>query len=105
MESYPPLIQRNTKGRSLSIILAPLRQELGPSNGLSEEVIIKAARKFYKLFGKLPTADSKEQVPGMHGETWCAINAAGRLGLRGLSKGRPLSKILVRLREEFKNKQ
>jgi superfamily II DNA or RNA helicase len=94
-----------TKGRSLSIILEPLRKELGLDKGLSEEVILKSAREYHGLHGKLPTNKAHEEVPGMPGETWRAIDAAGRKGHRNLTKGRPLSKILAPLKEELKNKQ
>lgn len=71
---------------------------------LTEEKIIEAARAYHKEHGSLPVVASQEEVPGMAGKTWGALNAAGRLGLRGLTKGRTLSVILAPLREELGRK-
>ncbi len=102
-----------TKGRTLSTILAPLREEIGSNpkrrkNGpykelLSESSIIEAAREYYARRGKLPTADSREQLSTYPETTWNTVYAAGRRGHRGLTKGRTLSKILAPLREEIGN--
>ncbi len=90
-----------TKGRTLSMILAPLRKELGLTNTLTEAAIIEAAREFYKIHGKLPNQASEESVPGMNGESWRQIDAACRLGYRSLTKGRTLIKILEPLKREL----
>lgn len=90
-----------TKGRTLSVILEPLRKELGLDKILTEEQIIQVAREFYGLHKKLPTQTSPEPVPGMPNDTWGAINMAGHIGLRGLTKGRTLYVILEPLRKEL----
>jgi hypothetical protein len=97
------------KGRTLFQILEPLRNEFRivsarDKENLTEDQIIEAARKFYKKYHRLPTADKKDknkEVPGMPDETWPGINAAGRYGGRGLNKGRTLSKILKPLKKEL----
>ncbi|NDC38412.1 MAG: hypothetical protein EBZ48_10215, partial [Proteobacteria bacterium] len=86
-------------GRTLAKILEPIRSELGFDNTLTEEAIREAARAYHKLYLKIPTKDSTEPVPGMEGESWKKIYAAGYLGLRGLEKGRSLTKILEPLRD------
>ena len=60
--------------------------------------IIRAAKAYFKLYGKWPSAWSKESVLGMAGVTWLAIDLAGKRGGRGLTKGRTLSKILEHLK-------
>jgi len=62
---------------------------------LTEDQIIEAARKFYKIYGSLPTQHSKEEVPGMPDTTWSGINWAAR------KKGRSLSQILQPLRKKL----
>ncbi|MCO6431602.1 MAG: DEAD/DEAH box helicase family protein [Deltaproteobacteria bacterium] len=89
------------KGGSLFSILEPLRLELGLDRSLSDETIIAAAREFYVLHKKLPSATSKEEVPGRPGDSWKAIDAAASAGTRGLPKGRSLPQILAPLREEL----
>ena len=54
------------------------------------------------LYGRLPTDISKDEVPGMPGETWCAINAAASAGYRSLTEGKTLSVILSPLKEGLK---
>lgn len=68
---------------------------------LKESSILRAARIYVKRHGRLPTQKSTETVPGLRGETWCAINAAGAQGIRGLEKGRTLPKILEPLKLEL----
>ena len=100
-----------TSGRTLSKILAPLRKELGinpkrRTSGpykqlLSESSIIEAAREYYSRRGKLPTASSREKLSTYPATNWAAVNSAGWVGSRGLTKGRTLSKILAPLRYEL----
>ena len=97
-----------TKGRTLSKILAPLRYELEPPGSpklspLSEVSIIEAAREYYSRRGKLPTASSREKLSTYPATNWAAVNSAGWVGSRGLTKGRTLSKILAPLRDELAN--
>jgi len=89
------------KGRTLSKILAPLRAELGIRTPLSEAAIVSAARKHHAIFGRLPSHGSTEPVPGMPHCSWNTIELAGFRGVRGLAKGRSLSKILKPLRDEL----
>jgi len=88
------------KGRTLSEILKPLRQELF---GLTEKKIIEAAKEFYKIHGSLPTSKNTDKgaVPGMPHTTWKAIDQAGYRGKNGLDKGRTLSEILKPLKEKL----
>ncbi len=67
----------------------------------TESSILRAARIYVKRHGRLPTQKSAETVPGLRGETWRAINAAGAQGIRGLEKGRTLPKILEPLKREL----
>ncbi len=69
---------------------------------LAPEQIIAAGRKFFELHGRLPSQNSREEVPGMPGETWAIINGAGREGNRGLAEGQTLAKLFVDLRVELK---
>lgn len=69
---------------------------------LAPEQIIAAGRKFFELHLRLPSQNSREEVPGMPGETWSALNGAGREGYRGLAKGQSLAKLFVDLRVELK---
>lgn len=89
-------------GNSLSKLLQPLRAELGLDQTLSEPAILAAARTFHHEHGRLPSQLTTDPVPGMPGESWSKIHGAGQLGLRGLQKGRTLSKILHPLREELR---
>ena len=59
------------------------------------------AKEFYKIYGSLPTRESKEDVPGMPHTTWKAIDAAGHRGKNGLDKGRTLFQILKPLKEKL----
>lgn len=69
---------------------------------LVPEEIVTAGRKFFELHGRLPSQNSREEVPGMPGETWAIINGAGREGNRGLAEGQTLAKLFVDLRIELK---
>ena len=89
-------------GDSLSKLLQPLRTELGLDKTLSEPAILAAARTFHHEHERLPSQLTTDPVPGMPHESWSKIHGAGQLGLRGLQKGRTLSKILQPLREELR---
>lgn len=100
------------QGRTLSVILAPLREEVGatprgPRIGtlfkpaLSESAILEAGREYFLRNGLMPDHHSKGEVPGMPDDSWGAINQAGQDGYRGLAQGRTLAKILAPLRAEF----
>jgi len=92
------------KGQSLSKILLPLREEYQhkiPGKPLTEDGILRAAREFYSRYGKLPTCASQESAPFLSGDTWGAIDRAGKMGYRNLNKGRTLSSILTPLRVEY----
>lgn len=103
-----------TAGRPLAAILAPLRKELGSNPRgrkpgvalkplLSEQEVLEAGRTFFELHGALPDSQEVREVPGLPHETWAAVNQAGQHGLRGLSQGRTLSKILAPLRRELRD--
>ena len=100
-----------SKGRTLSKILAPLREELGLNRRgsrsylpiLSEHSIIEAARDYYERHGKLPLKKSKEMLSNCPATNWTAVHLAGSRGYRGLTKGRTLAKILAPLRDELAN--
>ena len=84
---------------SLSRLLEPIREELGAKRRkgktpLSEDQIREAAAEYKRLYGRDPTQGSREPVPGLPGETWSGINAAGKDGYRGLTKGRTLPVML-----------
>lgn len=72
----------------------PQRREV-----LSEEAIISAAEQYFKKNGKFPSSGSRELIPSMPGECWRNIDGCGSQGIRGLEKGRTLSRILRPLRE------
>ncbi|MDD9897704.1 MAG: hypothetical protein OXU45_01760, partial [Candidatus Melainabacteria bacterium] len=67
---------------------------------LNEEMIIRAAKEFYRIHGRFPHAGSKEPVPNLD-ETWSSISSACHCGGRGLIKGRTLSKILKPVRSSL----
>jgi superfamily II DNA or RNA helicase len=91
---YRGLVNR----KSLAAILEPFSGQRKWGRPLTEKLIIEAARAFFKKHKKWPGQASKESVPGIPGETWDAINQAGQRGLRGIKKGRTLSKILAPLK-------
>ncbi len=64
---------------------------------LSEEKILQAAHIFMERRNLIPFASTPGPVPGLPGETWRSIDDAGRLGERGLKKGRTLKEILAPL--------
>jgi hypothetical protein len=84
------------KGRTLSVILSDLR----PDRSLSEEIVVEAARKFHELFGRWPTSDSTEPVPGVPETSWISIDKAARRGTRGFKRGRSLAKILASVKDD-----
>lgn len=91
---------------SLSNVLAGLRDELGIVSRkekplLTEKQIIVAAKKYYKVTGRLPGAHNQDPVPGMPGEKWQNIQNALKKGLRGLPGGTSLARILEDLRKEL----
>ncbi len=100
------------KGRTLSQILAPLRDELGanrrgrlPKPLLTESSIIEAAREYYAQHGKLPTGRSPEKLSTHPGTSWSTVNQAGCTGSRGLTRGRTLAKILADLRSDLNTRR
>jgi len=68
---------------------------------LSDEAIVSGSREYFHTHGKLPTAHSREPVPGLPGESWSAIDRALSFGFRGFAPGRSLSRLLQPLRVEF----
>jgi superfamily II DNA or RNA helicase len=68
---------------------------------LSEDLIIKAAIAHYEDHGHWPSCETKQRPRLLPNDTWGALNAAGRLGLRNLPKGRTLAKILAPIKAEF----
>ena len=87
-------------GRTLAVILKPIKLLHGSkvrADGalLTVEKIVNAAIEQFKDTGKWPTsADSESKIPRLPGDTWAAINGAGRTGGRNLEKGQTLAKIL-----------
>jgi hypothetical protein len=81
------------KGSSLSKLLVAhgLREA---KDDLTVEQILKGAEAHHAGTGKWPTTSSGV-VDDAPGETWVAIDAALRGGVRGLPKGSSLSKLLV----------
>jgi hypothetical protein len=87
--------------------LAKLREQLGgkPNHydqpNLTKEIIRHWAQLYFNNVGKLPTENSGLIEEASYRITWCAVNAALRQGLRGLSGGSSLSKFLF---EEFEKR-
>ncbi len=95
------------KGQTLAEILKPLREQYGSKirgAPLTVEAIREAAIKHFQKAGEWPNQHTKNEVPGMPGETWQAINLAGQNGHRGLVKGQTLSEILQPLKKEYESK-
>ena len=99
-----------TPGRSLSAILAPIRPNglrsslLGrlKKPPLNEKAIERAAFEHLHAYGKVPSNSSREPLAGLPGESWSAIDEAGRKGQRGLAKGRTVAEIVSAVREEHR---
>src|SRR5262245_685157 len=62
---------------------------------LSIAQVLAWADADHALTGHWPKADSGEILSGPAGETWLRVNAALRLGLRGLPGGSSLAKLLA----------
>ena len=96
------------KGRTLAKILEPTKLLHGSKvkgSLLIEEEIIKAAIEHFDKTGKWPTcADSTSKIPLLPGDTWAAINDAGRGGFRNLEKGRTLAVILNPIKVKYGSK-
>jgi hypothetical protein len=73
-------------------------------DALTIEAIREAATNHFKNTGNWPNNKTTGNVPGMPGETWSAIDGAGRYGCRGLQKGKTLSAILKPLKQEYGSK-
>ena len=86
------------KGRTLSKILAPHTGKTNRGAPLTEDIIVKAAKAYFKIHKRWPSQNSPEPVPGMPGNSWDAINSAGHKGLRGLLKGRTIAAITAPLK-------
>ncbi len=90
-----------TKGRTVAVIVRVVREEHQYRALLTEEKILSAAREFFRERGSFPTKRSREPVAGLPFDCWQKIDNAGRAGIRGLAKGRTLSKILAPLKAEL----
>lgn len=101
-----------TPGSSLRTILAPIRPNglrrslLGriKKTPLDETGIVRAALEHLHTYGKVPTKSSREPLAGLPGESWSAIDEAGRKGHRGLVKGRTVTEIVSPVREEHRRR-
>lgn len=93
-------------GSSLSQLL---RQERGAQRANSTvprlkcAEILKWAKSFRRKTGAWPTRRTKLAADS-HGTTWSAINAALRLGLRGLEGGSSLAKLIEGRRDESRTR-
>ncbi len=92
------------KGRTVTEIVSAVRQEYQRLTLLTEEKILGAAREFFREHRSIPKKHSVAPVPGSPFDSWKKIDTAGRFGLRGLERGRTLSKILHPLREEIRER-
>jgi hypothetical protein len=75
-------------------------QERVDSPELTEETILAWADAFHVRHGDWPTCHS-EAIPESPGETWLAMEAALTFGLRGLSAGSTLARLLTRHRGKY----
>ena len=71
---------------------------------LTVEAIQEAATEYFEKTGKWPTILTKDEVPGMPGDSWEAIDGAARFGRRGLEGGQSLFGILKPLKEQHGSK-
>jgi hypothetical protein len=93
-------------GRSLPMILESTKREFGSKvrvrgTTLTEAIILKAAILHFKKTGKWPTQETKGDIPLLPGDSWNAIDAAGRVGQRGLEQGRTLAKVLAPIKVKY----
>jgi hypothetical protein len=86
-------------GDSLARLLERCLSVPNPANRprLTERQILKWADAFHTQTGRWPRADVAP-IPNAPGETWCAIDDALRVGLRGLPGGSSLVKLLYERR-------
>jgi hypothetical protein len=87
---------RGLLGRSsLSRVISAHRGGARPHHRpvLKTERIIEWARAYLRRFGHLPTERSG-RIPGTPGLTWSAVSSALQVGLRGLTPGTTLSRLL-----------
>jgi hypothetical protein len=94
------------KGRTIARILAPIKEQFGSKvkiegGLLTEEIIIRAAIAHYEEIGKWPSRKSTSQIPLIPGDSWSAIDGAGRIGGRGLERRRTLAIILESTKKEY----
>ena len=95
------------KGRPLAEILKPIKIQYGSKvitqgGPLTEEEIVKAAVQHFEKTEKWPIcADSTSEIPLLPGDTWKAIDGAGRRGSRNLEKGQTLAEILKPIKEQY----
>lgn len=82
-------------GRPLRPWVPLTRKAIKP--GLTEDLIVEGARRYAAIHGKPPNHSSGDAAAhvGIHGETWRALDAALRHGLRGLAGKSSLSRLLV----------
>lgn len=68
---------------------------------LADEAVLSGAREHFHTYGKLPTAHSREPVPGLPGESWSAIDRALSFGFRGFAPSRSLSTMHAPLTQAY----
>lgn len=83
-------------GRPLRPWMPRTRKAIKPA--LTEDLIVEGARRYAAVHGRPPNHSSGDASTyvGIHDETWRALDAALRHGLRGLTGKSSLSRLLVR---------
>ncbi len=84
--SLPQLLAQHRGARNI--------QALPP---LTEKQIRTWVEKFYRRFQRWPTKTAG-LIPDSNGETWSGVNAALRVGVRGLPGGSSLAQLIARMR-------
>jgi hypothetical protein len=84
-------------GGSLAQLLAEHcgRRNIKDLPPLTEEDLLRRADEHHARTGSWPTRNDGD-IPNSGGENWMAVDNALRLGLRGLSRGSSLAKLLAR---------
>lgn len=86
------------RSRLTAFIVQPMNASSGTvaKHALTEDLIVEAVRRYVAQHGRSPhhsKGDASSYI-GITGETWRAIDAALRVGTRGLPGGSSLSKLL-----------
>lgn len=100
-------LQRGTRGlRRASSLARLLRDHVGDAKGLlkpplTKKQIIDWARSHRRKTGRWPTVRVKGEIEGSDGATWPAVDAALKIGMRGLDGGSSLSQLLRPLKGKY----